>query len=599
MEGWRRESSEEEYFDTLQQKWARVWPHPSLPREPIYPLGRRPLYEYLDLYAEKKSKKDYMVFYGKRISYKDASELTNKFANLLLSQGFQRGEKVALLLPNCPQYHISFFGTHKAGGVVVSLNPMLKEIELEYYFKQVKPKFVIAISSIYELAKRVANKISPEINVIPAAFNEFLPEAPEIPVHPSMKDPELKDLKFMEIISEYSSSPPKVKVDLRDYSTIFFTSGTTGLPKAAPHKHEGVIYTAACMLTYSYAHILVEEYSNKEVDFKEFIARLTENEVILAVMPIFWVAGHDFGVLLPTIAGGTVVLMARWDPLGAMSAIEKYKVTSTYLTFDMYWEMIEHPEATKYNLKSLKTCTGSSFVKGLSRELRKRWKELCGAIIREAAYGLTETHTFDTFTAGFHRNDMDIEKREEHGGVFCGIPVPYTYIKIIDDNKEIVPLGKKGEIAIKSPSLIGGYLGNPEATKRSFLDGWLLTGDIGMFDEDGFFYYIGRRKYMLKVGGVSVFPEFIEYLMLRHPAIEAVGVIGVKDPEKGEVPIAYVKLKEEYREKITESDLLKWCKENMASYNVPRKIVIKERLPMTATGKVIREELIKEHDEKR
>lgn len=592
--------SEKEYLDTLHQKWAKIWPHPSLPREPIYPLGKRPLFEYLDFYADKNPEKDYIIFYGRRVSYKEISELSNKFANFILRRGFQRGDKVALALPNCPQYYIAFFGTHKAGGIVVSLNPMLKEIELEYYFREAKPKFVIVIDSIYELAKKAANKVSPEIDVIPTTFYEFLPEKPEIPPHPSMKSSvEIKDPKFVDLLMSSSASPPKVKVELGDYSTIFFTSGTTGMPKAAPHKHEGVIYTAACCWTYHNVHILVEEYSDREINFEEFNSKLAQDEVSLAVLPIFWVAGHDLGVLLPTIAGGSAVVMSRWDPVSAMMAIEKYKVTSTYLTFDMYWEIIEHPEVGKYNLRSLRTCTGSSFVKGLTKELRKRWREVCGAIVREWAYGMTETHTFDTFTAGFHKNDMDIEKREKYGGIFCGIPVPHTYIKILDENREILPLGEQGEVVIKSPSIISEYLGNPEATKKSFLDGWLLTGDIGMFDEDGFFYYMARRKYMLKVSGVAVFPPYIEYLMLKHPAVEVVGVIGTKDPEKGEVPIAFVKLKDQYKGTITESDLLKWCKENMAPYNVPREIIIKENLPLTTTGKVIREELIKEYSSKK
>jgi len=507
----QRRLSEEDYFNALQCRWDKIWPHPSLPREPVYPLGVRPLFEYLDVYASENPGRDYIIYYGRRISYKEVSELSNRFANLLLSSGFQRGDKVALVLANCPQYYIAFFGTHKAGGVVVSLNPMLKEVELKYFFQEVKPKFAIVIDSVYKHARKVAGEVSPEVKVISAAFDEFLPEEPEVPLHPSMrKTAEIGEQKFVDLVMDCSPSPPGVEVELEDYATIFFTSGTTGLPKAAPHKHKGVVYTSACLWTYSNAHILVEEYPDREVNFEEFSSRLARDEVVLAVMPIFWVAGHDVGILAPTIAGACVVLMSRWDPLGAMMAIEKYKVTTTYLTFNMYWEIIESPEVRKYDLRSLRTCTGSSFVKGLTRELRRKWREVSGTILREAAYGLTETHTFDTFTAGFHKNDMDIEKMERHGGVFCGIPVPHTYIKIIDENGEILPLEEKGEVAIKSPSLITEYLGSPEATKKSFLDGWLLTGDVGMYDEDGFFYFVGRKKYMLKVSGISVSPQYIE-----------------------------------------------------------------------------------------
>jgi len=590
---------EDEYFEILKEKWFKVWPHPSLPNEPIYPLGKIPITEYLERYAVEKPLKDYIIYYGRRITYREMDELSNKFANYLIENGFGRGDKVALILPNMPQFYIGYFGTLRAGGICVLLNPMLKEIELEYFFNESKPRAILTLDSIYPLVSKVARKVSEDTNVIATSFQEFLPENPEIPIHSSMKAPAQKQentLYLSDILHDQSSQKPNIEVALDDYATMNFTGGTTGLPKGVYHKHFNIIYTAACMYTYFNAHLLVEFYADQEVDFEKFASELAKDEVALAAMPIFWIAGNDMGVAGPTLSGSTVVLLTRWEARAAMEAIQRYKVTMTYAPFDLYWEILNHPDVQKYDLTSLRNCTGSSFIKGLTKELRERWKELTGAIIREAAYGLTETHTCDTFTAGFHKSNLDIERAEKYGGTFCGIPVPGTLVKIVDEKGNIVPFGEQGEIAIKSPSLVGGYVGRPDETAESFRDGWLFTGDIGMYDEDGFLYYISRKKYMLKVSGISVYPTQIEFIMLRHPAIEMVGVIGVSDPEKGQVPIAFVKLRKEYVGKVTEEDLLKWCKENMAPYNVPKKIIIKEELPLTATGKVIREELLKEYE---
>lgn len=574
----------------------KVWPHPSLPREPIYPLGQIPLYKHLEEYAKKHPEKPYVIYYGRRVSYKEMDELSNKFANYLIENGFEHGDKVALVLPNMPQFYIGYFGAQKAGGISVNLNPMLREMELEYFFDLARPKVILTSELLYPTVAKAAEKLE-RATIIATSFYEFLPETPEIPLHPTMISKKQEGIPYLlDTLKDLSSRSPDVQVSMNDYASMFFTGGTTGLPKPVIHKHRNVMYTAACLYTYTYAHLLVEQYPNQEVDYREFLSKLSEDEVALAVMPIFWIAGNDMGVLGPTISGTTVVLLTRWDPKTAIEAIQRYKVTTTYATFDMYWEILNHPEIGKYNLTSLRTCSGSSFIHTLTKELRRKWREFTGAILREAAYGLTESHTSDTFTAGFHKNDMDIERSEKYGGVFCGLPMPGTLIKVVDEKGDPVPPGVHGEVAIKSPSVVEEYVGRPEETAKAFKDGWLFTGDIGMFDEDGFFYYISRKKYMLKVSGISVYPSYIEFLMLKHPAVELVGVIGVKDPEKGQVPVAFVKLKDEYKGKITEDELIKWCKENMAPYNVPKRIIIADTLPLTTTGKVIREELIKMYE---
>ena len=259
---------------------------------------------------------------------------------------------------------------------------------------------------------------------------------------------------------------------------------------------------------------------------------------------------------------------------------------------DNYIEIMEYPDRDRYDLKSLKAAGCSSFVKKLTSEYRQQWKDLTGTILKESSYGMTETHTVDTFTNGMQTDDMDLKSKP----IFCGLPMPGTYFKIVDfETGELVPLGQEGEIVIKTPSLMKAYWNRPEETAKSIKDNWLYTGDIGMLDEGGYLHFLGRRKEMLKMRGMSVFPSEIETLLGRHPAIAVSGVIGKSDPEKGQVPVAFITLKPEYEGQVTAEEMTAWCRENMATYKVPLIMILKE-LPLTATGKVKKEELKKELD---
>ncbi|MDY6821335.1 MAG: AMP-binding protein [Deferribacterota bacterium] len=584
-----------EYINQLNEKWTKIWPHPSLPKEPKYPFGKIPIHKYLEKYAEIEPSRTYLIYYGRKISYGEIDNLSDRFANYLTSTGFAR-DRVALLLPNIPQFYIAYFGTLKVGGVCALLNPMLKEIELEQFLQLSKPKVLLVLESNYQMVGRIVKKLSRECTIIATSIDKFIPHKPDIPLHPHMKvrlQRQEGAIYLSDVLQNSQSKKSNIEVKIDDYATMNFTGGTTGLPKCVLHKHLNIIYTGACVHTFGYADILVEHYGGKQIDFNNFILKMKNEEVVLAAMPIFWVAGNDIGVVGPTISGTTIVLLVRWDLTAAVKAIQRYSIKTVYAPFDLYWEIINYQDVCKYDLTSLVSCTGSSFVKSLTQELRDKWKKLTGALLHEAAYGLTETHTFDTFVSGFHKEDMDIKESEKYGGIFCGIPTPGTIIKIVDGRGRIVPFGERGEIAIKSPSLVEGYLENLEETKKSFVNGWLLTGDIGMYDGNGFFYYISRKKYMLKVSGVSVYPSEIEFILLKHPSVEKAGVIGTSDPKKGEVPIAFAKLKEEFQGKVKEEDLLEWCREHMAPYNIPKKILIRDSLPLTTTGKVIREELTK------
>ncbi len=293
---------------------------------------------------------------------------------------------------------------------------------------------------MYPQVKEAAKNTLDKVDIILISFQDFLPIRPEINLHPSMTlGRKFTDKSYLvDILKEVGNKNPQVSVALEDKATMNFTGGTTGLPKGVYHKHEDIVYTGAGIYTYYNTHILVEDYSDTEINFKEFLSSLSKSEVNLAVMPIFWVAGNNVGVVWPSISGSTVVLFTRWDADSVLEAIAKYRVTNMYVPFDMYWELLHNPRIKEYDLRSLKCCMGSSFIKGLSKELRSKWRDLTGTILREAAYGLTETHTCDTFVAGFHKEDFDIEMAEKYKATFCGLPIPGTYVKIVDEKGNIV-----------------------------------------------------------------------------------------------------------------------------------------------------------------
>ncbi len=561
--------NEREYLENLRKLWNKNWPE-HLPREPHYPLGEVLLTDYLRERARQTPDKASIIFYGTEISFRQLDEWSDRFAAYLASKNFKKGDRVAVFLPNCPQFLIAFYGILKLGCIHVPVNPMFREHELTYELNDSGARMIVALDLLYPVLSAVKDNTSLK-EVLVTSFADFIPDNPTIPVpeillFPRQECPGADDL--MSVLANQKPECPEVEVGLDDVVALNYTGGTTGMPKGCEHTQRNMIYTAATMVTYS--------------------MNMPEDGVGLCYLPVFWIAGENSGVIAPVFCGATVVLLTRWDPIAIMAAIDRYKVTHMGGVVDNLVEIMDHPDVSKYDLSSIEVPMVSSFVKKLTVEYRKRWMGLNAGVLREAAYGMTETHTMDTFTNGFQEDDMDLKTQP----VFCGLPMPGTEFKIVDfDTGDLLPLGKEGEIAIRTPSLMKSYWGKPEETKKVLRDGWLYTGDIGVLDEEGFLHFLGRSKEMLKVKGMSVFPSEIEVLLGRHPAVAGSGVIGRPDPVKGQVPVAFVKLHPDFRD-LTEAELFAWCRENMATYKAPE-IRIVDELPLTATGKVIKEKLKK------
>ena len=561
-------NAEAAYLANIAKLQAGNWP-PGLTKTLHKPFGDAPLGEYLRRWAAQQPDKAAIVYYGRSISYAELDRASDRFAALLASEGIGKGDPVAVYLQNCPQFHIVFFGLLKLGAIHVPVNPMFKQNELAYELQDSGAVAIVALDQLYPMVQEVLAETRIR-KIFTTSLRDFLPVEPTLPLpamlmEPVQSCPGATDL--MAAIDAVTAAAPGVDIDLDAPAALNYTGGTTGMPKGCVHTQRDMLYTSATALPIAVS--------------------IGHDDITICFIPLFWIAGEDMGLIFPIYAGATVVLLSRWDPDAWLQAVQLYRVSHTYLLVDNAMQVLDHPKAATTDLSSLRTTKVTSFVKKLNLDFRKAWRALTGTIAHEVSWGMTETHTFDTFTTGMDADDFDLKQLP----VFVGLPVPGTEFKICDfETHALLPLGEHGEICVRTPSLLKSYWNKPETTADTLRDFWLHTGDIGVIDESGYLHFLGRRKEMLKVRGMSVFPGEVETLLARHPSVQGSGIVGRQDEEKGEVPVAFVELKP--GASLSESGLVAWCRDNMAGYKVPE-IRFIHPLPLTATGKVAKEELKK------
>jgi long-chain acyl-CoA synthetase len=301
------------------------------------------------------------------------------------------------------------------------------------------------------------------------------------------------------------------------------------------------------------------------------------DDTLLAVAPLYHIAGMFMGVNMPVYTGATCVLLFRFDPVAVAQALERHRVTWWYSIAPMNVAVMQLPGAQEMDFSALRLNTVTSFGITYTEALAQRWKQFTpNCTSCEAAYGLSETHTMDTAMP------PDAIRWGTHGK-----PLPGNEIRIIDPaTGQDMPVGEAGEIIIRGPGNFKGYWNKPEATAQTLKNGWVHTGDMGRLDADGYLTFMGRFKEMIKVSGYSVFPEEVETILTKHHAVEAAAVIGVPDSDKGEVVRAFVVPRA--GQKLDVAELLAWCKQNMANYKVPREVRVRDSLPATGAGKLLR-----------
>jgi acyl-CoA synthetase (AMP-forming)/AMP-acid ligase II len=510
-----------------------------------------------------------LSFYGYDMTYQKLNQAIDQFAGGLISLGVEKGDRVALFMQNCPQFVISYFGALQAGAIVVSLNPMFKHAELEYEINDSGAETMVALDYLYPEIKRAGDRIKLK-NIILTSLSDYLPKKPSLPLPPEMERPKTEfpeAADFLTFLHKSPAEPVSRITDLKeDIALLQYTGGTSGLPKGAIITHYTLAHNAAAVLLW--------------FDY-------TKDDIHTGAMPFFHVAGMIHTMCAALVSGGRLVIIARFSPEVLAKAIEQYKCTVVNAITTMYTAMLEWPEIGRYNLSSLRIVwEGGAPMLAVTEE---KLKQLIPQAFVGEGYGLTETLTGGMNTRIPYRKPG-----------YIGPPFISTKIKVVDLEtglKEVKP-GEEGEVVIKGPCVMKGYWNKPEATEQQLRNGWLYTGDIGKMDEEGNIAIVGRKKELIKCSGFSVFPDDVEDLLYKHPAIAEVSVIGIPDPYRGETPKAFVILKPEYMGKIREEEILEWAKDNMAPYKRPHVVEFRDELPKSGAGKVLRRILLEEEESK-
>jgi long-chain acyl-CoA synthetase len=490
-------------------------------------------------------KKAALIIGQTTLSYEAVHAHAQKLAGGLAKLGIQRGQHVALMLPNVPQFTIAYFALHYLGCPVVPLNVLLTPDEIAYHLSDSDAVALLAWEGFGEQAQAGFNRAE--------ACKYFVLAK----VDPSDTSAPSEGHNFTALIA--SGDPIKELPDTMPDETavILYTSGTTGRPKGAELSHFNLFYNA--------------DYVASRLN------NLPPETVSLAVLPLF----HSFGqtvVQNGTLrVGGTTVLLPRFEPRAALELMQKHRVTFFAGVPTMYFALLNHPEASQYDLSSLQHC--SSGGSAMPVEVMRAFDAKYNVNIIEG-YGLSETSPVACF------NQLDRPKRP--GSI--GIPIGGVEFKLVDEQgRTITEPMVPGEICIKGHNVMKGYYKRPEATAESIKNGWFTTGDIAHRDADGFYFIVDRKKDMIIRGGFNVYPREIEEVLYAHPAVAEAAVIGIKHESHGEEVKAVIALKP--GQKATAEDIMAYCKQKLAAYKYPRFIEFRDSLPKTATGKILKREL--------
>ena len=526
-----------------------------------YRDGDKPLHEYLRMHARRQPEHTAFIWYGRHISYAELDRMSDAFAAWLAGIGVVAGDRVALFMQNCPQYVIAHFAIQKIGAVVGPCGPLFKAHELQYQLEDLGAEVVVAADNLHPVIDEVRARTALR-HVVLTGYADMLPHAPDVDVPQEILVPRQRVSGTFDFLEVIAASPPDAcparRVDMDDVALMTYTSGTTGLPKGA-------------MLTYRNA--LFKTSVTSDVNW------IGGGEVLLAIAPLYHIAGMLMGIDVTVYTGATTVLMYRFDPLAVMQAIERHRVTWWYSMAPMNVAVMQHPRAAQFDLSSLKVNPATSFGITLTQALSEQWATFTGGCETfEAAYGLSETHTMDS-----------VMPRTAVRWGTQGRPAPGVDVRIIDPDTGVErPRGELGEIVLRSPGVFKGYWNKPEATAKTLQHGWVHTGDMGRLDEAGYLCFVGRFKEMIKVSGYSVFPEEVEAMLIKHPSVAQAAVIGVPDATKGEVVKAVIVPKPEARGRVTAEEIIAWSREHMSTYKAPREVEFRDALPATGAGKLLR-----------
>nr|WP_254901732.1 long-chain fatty acid--CoA ligase [Thalassobacillus devorans] len=508
------------------------------------------LTEFLTRSVEQFPDNTAITFFNKTISYIELNMQVAAFASSLQHRGIQKSDRVAIMLPNCPHYVISFYGALKAGAVVTQVNPMLVGRELEHILTDSGAETLVIYAPLVPVLEKIKEN-TPVKKVIVVDFAQKY-------------EPVSDEIEFTTFLQTAPGPPKQVAINpAEDVAVLQYTGGTTGRSKGAMLTHRNLVANV----------IQTHEYFKDDIE--------PGKERYLTVIPLFHVFGMTVCMNQAIHSGSSMILLPRFELEEVLETIKREQPTYFPGVPTMYVAITSHPKAEQYGIDSIRVCNSGSAP--MPQELMRSFEAKTGGRIYEG-YGLSETAPVT------HCNPMFAERKP--GSV--GIGVPSTDYKIVDVGNGVdeVPVGETGEVIVRGPQVMKGYWNMPEETTLALRDGWLYTGDIARVDDEGYLYILDRKKDLIIAGGFNIYPRDIEEILYEHESVQEAVAVGVPDGYRGETVKVVVVLKD--GKSATEEELIAYCRDNMAAYKVPSSVEFRSELPKTNVGKILRRKIREE-----
>jgi long-chain acyl-CoA synthetase len=536
-----------------------------------------PLPRLFEERATRQANRVALSFYGTQVKYRDLLDQVRRMASALSALGVKKGDRVALYLLNTPQFIIAYLAILHLGAVVTPISPVYTSLEVKHQLTNSGARVVICQDILFD---NVTGTGLPLDAVIVTGISEYLPWVKRALGKSLLakiaRDIEIPDVdvgaregvyRFQDLLKKHSAPPPEVEIDPKeDLAVLPYTGGTTGAPKGVMLTHSNVLHTH--YHTTSFWPVMEEG-----------------REVVIGFLPFYHIYGQIVAMINTLFLGGNLVLFTTVDLDDIIDSIDLHRATMLFGVPTFYEYLKEYARTNRANWKRLKLLTSGADT--LHESTVQAWTERTGTTIMEG-YGLTET------AAVSHANPMGGQRI----GSF-GIPLPNVGAAVVDpDTHGFLPPGQVGELILCGPNIMQGYWQNPAETSRSLVDidgvTWFKTGDLVSMSEDGYFFFYDRKKDLIKFKGYSVFAREIEDYLYQHPQVKQAGVIGVPDPKAGHLVKAIIVLQKEARGKMSEEDVLNYCRQGLAHYKIPRLVEFRGELPQTDVGKISRRELREE-----
>jgi len=528
------------------------------------PIPEPPLISIYDLFrrtVDRSPQETAVVFLYKPITSAELDEMINRYASLLLDLGVGKGDVVAAMLPNSLQHWIAFYGANRIGAIHTPINAMYKADEIAYQINDSGAKVAVVLDLLYTLHFSEMKQKSCLEKVILTNIKDWA--NPSYEPSPALKM--LWDFSKSEAggtidlftsIQRYEPTDITVEIDPKeDVSLLLYTAGTTGLPKGVLETHFNLVFNSL-----SHSHpILVD----------------APREVNMSIMPMFHTAGYLLHTLPTFYKGGTVIPIAMFDAGEMLDMIQRFGGNTIFAPPTLFIALLQYPKFKDFDIGSLKVSIGCGAPVPVA--VQEQWNEITGITLTNG-WGMTEINCGGCISFPGKKEKLDS----------IGLPIA-AEMKIVDEEGDVVKREETGEIMFRGLQVAKGYLNKPEETKSTFLpDGWLKTGDLGYIDDEDFVHFVDRQKDLIVASGYNIAPVEVENVLYQHPAVAEVAVVGIPHGYRGETVKAVIALKEDYKGKVSEQEIIDFCKEKLATFKVPRVIEIRDELPKSAVGKILR-----------